>query len=139
MSTYLVEPQEPQMTSQYGAEESRAGYASLHARTQFHTHTLPGTFTQARARAHTHTQLCNTAFPRQPWLHERALVLRFTYITCLVLFNNGSMFCHICTLNPILSSFCDLHFLLQLIPCLSRRCDLSLIIYTFLRNYYIIS
>ena len=38
----------------------------------------------ARARAHTHTQICNTAFLRQLWLHERASTLRYTYIACLV-------------------------------------------------------
>jgi hypothetical protein len=27
-----------------------------------------------------------TAFPLQQWLHERASVLRYTYIACLVLF-----------------------------------------------------
>jgi hypothetical protein len=26
------------------------------------------------------------AFPRQQWLHERATVLRYTYITCLVFY-----------------------------------------------------
>jgi hypothetical protein len=30
-------------------------------------------------------EICNTlAFPRQEWLRERASVLRYTYIVCLV-------------------------------------------------------
>jgi len=29
-----------------------------------------------------------TAFSLQYWLHERALMLRYTYIACLVCFNN---------------------------------------------------
>jgi hypothetical protein len=33
----------------------------------------------------THSQYVrNTAFPLQTWLHERASVLRYTYIACLV-------------------------------------------------------
>ena len=34
--------------------------------------------------ARTHTQICN-AFPQQQWFRERALVLRYTCIACLVI------------------------------------------------------
>ena len=35
--------------------------------------------------AHTHRQICNTyAFTRQQCLRERALLLRYTYIVCLI-------------------------------------------------------
>jgi hypothetical protein len=41
--------------------------------------------TKARIYTHTHTQyLTLIAFPRQEWLRERASVLRYTYISCLV-------------------------------------------------------
>jgi len=33
----------------------------------------------------THSELCNNyCFPLQKWLHERASMLRYTYIACLV-------------------------------------------------------
>jgi hypothetical protein len=35
----------------------------------------------------THTQVCNNfVFPVQHWMYERASVLRYTYIVCLVLY-----------------------------------------------------
>ena len=34
---------------------------------------------------HTHTQICNTAFPLQQQFRERALMLCYTYIVCLVM------------------------------------------------------
>jgi hypothetical protein len=44
--------------------------------------------TQARVRAHTHTPIHKyvtlTAFPQQKWFRERASILRYTYIACLV-------------------------------------------------------
>ena len=39
--------------------------------------------THARTRTHTHYVILN-AFPRQQWLRERASVLHYTYIACLV-------------------------------------------------------
>ena len=39
--------------------------------------------THPHARTHTHTQICNTAFPRQQWFRERALMSRDTYIAPL--------------------------------------------------------
>jgi len=41
--------------------------------------------TQGYKYTHTHThRLCKlVAFPQQQWLHERASMLRYTYIACL--------------------------------------------------------
>ena len=45
----------------------------------------PYTPTHTRARAHTRTEICNTyCFPRQRWFRERASLLRYVYIACLV-------------------------------------------------------
>jgi len=54
---------------QYGACALHAGYLRL----QIHTHT----------HTHTHVVLL-IAFPQQHWLSERASVLRYTYISCLI-------------------------------------------------------
>ena len=88
MSTNIVLTEGPQMTSQYGAYAFRAGVARLYARMPMHTPMRPSTHIHARARKHAHTDQCVIllAFPRQQWLRERASVLRYTYIACLVLF-----------------------------------------------------
>jgi hypothetical protein len=88
MSTNIVDIEGLQMTSQHGAYESRAGLARLYARMRMHTPTHPGTNMHARTRAQacTHSPICDTAFPQQQWLRERASMLRYTYIGCLVLF-----------------------------------------------------
>jgi hypothetical protein len=59
-----------------------AGQKPLHAHTRMYTPTRPGTNTHSRARTHTyaHTEICDTAFPRQQLLREGASVLRYTYI-----------------------------------------------------------
>ena len=49
----MVETEEPQMTSQYGACALRAGVARLHARTRMHTPTCTGTHTHARTHKQT--------------------------------------------------------------------------------------
>ena len=62
MSKNMVEPQGPQITSQYGTDALRAGLARLYARMRTHTPTIPGTSTQAGARTHKYVTL--TAFLR---------------------------------------------------------------------------
>jgi hypothetical protein len=59
----------PQMTSQYGTYALRAGLARLYARMCIHTPMRVILF----------------AFSQQQWFHERASILRYTYIACLVL------------------------------------------------------
>ena len=55
MSKNMVETDELQMTSQYGAYALRVGLARLYARMRMHTPTRQGTHTHApRARMHTH-------------------------------------------------------------------------------------
>jgi hypothetical protein len=46
--------------------------------------------TRAHARTHTHTQkyVILIAFPRQQWFHERASILRYTYIASLLQINS---------------------------------------------------
>jgi hypothetical protein len=86
MSKNLVEIKGPQMTSQYGAYELRAGLARLHARMSVHTSTRPDIHMHARTRKHAHTNqyAILIAFPLQQWFRERASVFRYTYIVCLV-------------------------------------------------------
>ena len=57
MSKNIVEPEGPQMTSHYGAYALHAGQVRLHERMY-----APG---HIHARARTHRQMRNTAFPRQ--------------------------------------------------------------------------
>jgi hypothetical protein len=48
-----------------------------------HMHTLP--VTRTRARPHAHTQVCNTyCFSTATMIRERASLLLYTYITCIV-------------------------------------------------------
>ena len=50
--------------------------------------------TSAKSRTHTHKYLILIAFPQQQWLRERASVLRYTYIVCIVnLFEYKQLFC----------------------------------------------
>ena len=82
ISKNMVETEGPYMTSQYGAYALRAALARLYASMRMHTPTRPGTRTHAQAC--THRPICDTAFPQQQWFRERASVLRYTYIACLV-------------------------------------------------------
>ena len=67
------------MTSQYGAHALHAGLARLYARTL--KHTRPDTYTHAR----TYRPISNThCFSTATMIHERAAVLRYAYIACLV-------------------------------------------------------
>jgi hypothetical protein len=74
------------MTSQHGAYALRAGLARLYARMRMHTPTRLGTHMHARTRKHSHTDqyVILTAFPQQRWFRERASILRYNYIACLV-------------------------------------------------------
>jgi hypothetical protein len=74
------------MTSQYGAYALRAGLARLYARMNMYSPTRPGTHMHARTRKHAHADQCIIliAFLQQQWFRERASVLRYTYIACLV-------------------------------------------------------
>jgi hypothetical protein len=91
MSTNMMEPEGPQMTSQYGAYALRAGLARLRARMRVHTPTLPCTHMHERTQkqAHTDQRRILIAFPEQHWLRERASVLRYTYIVFLRLCSVG--------------------------------------------------
>ena len=57
MSKNVVETEEPQMTSQYGAYVLRAGLARLYTRMRMHTSTRPGTQMHARTSMHTQTNM----------------------------------------------------------------------------------
>jgi hypothetical protein len=76
------------MTSQYGAYALRAGLARLYVRMRMHTPTHSGTHMHTRTRKHAYTgqYVILIAFPQQQWFRERALMLRYTYIACLVLY-----------------------------------------------------
>ena len=54
---------------------------------QSYMHVRECTRPDARVPTRTHTQASKKvfiSFPRQQWFHERASVLRYTYIACLV-------------------------------------------------------
>jgi hypothetical protein len=87
MSENVADTEGPQMTSQHGTYPLRAGLARLYARKRLHTPTRSGTHMHARARKHAHTgqYVILITFPQQQWFRERASVLRYTYIACLVL------------------------------------------------------
>jgi hypothetical protein len=74
------------MTSQYGAYTSRAGLARLYACMHMHAPTRPGTHMHACTGKHAHTDqyVILIAFAQQQWLRERASVLRYTYLACIV-------------------------------------------------------
>jgi hypothetical protein len=86
MSKNTVETKGPQMTSQYGAYVLRSGLARIHARMRMHTSTHSGIHMHAHTRKHAHTDqyVILIAFPQQQWLRERASMLCYTYIACLV-------------------------------------------------------
>ena len=88
MSTNVVETEGPQITSQHGAYALRAVLATLYARTRMHTSARPGTHMNARTRKHAHTNpyVLFIALPQKLWFCERASMLRYTYIACLVFF-----------------------------------------------------
>ena len=67
MSKNVVEPEETQMTSQYGAYALRAGLKTLYARMRMHTQTRPGKHMHAHTRKHAHTYqyVILIAFPQQ--------------------------------------------------------------------------
>ena len=74
------------MTSQHGGTRvacwiNKATRVCTHPRAWSHTHAR--THAQTHARADQYVILI--AFPRQQWLGERASVLRFTYIDCIVM------------------------------------------------------
>jgi hypothetical protein len=58
-------------------------YAHAHA----HVHAPGYPHARTHAQACTHRPICNTAFPLQQWFRERASLLRYTYIACLVTFS----------------------------------------------------
>jgi hypothetical protein len=74
------------MTPQYGAYALRAGLTRLYARMHMHTPTRPSNHMHSRTRKHAHADqvVIFIAFPQQQWFRERASVLRYTYIACLV-------------------------------------------------------
>ena len=73
MSKNMVGPERPQMEIWRRA----ACWVIKATHAQAHAH--------ARAPTHARTEVCNTYyFPRQQWLRERASMLRYTYIACLV-------------------------------------------------------
>jgi hypothetical protein len=78
--------------------------STTHART--HTHAITNTHT------HTHTQICNTVLPLKQWFRERALMLRYSFIACLVL----SCLYRISVVFRIAVLFCNNH--IYLIYCL---------------------
>jgi hypothetical protein len=86
MSKNAVQSEGPQMMSQYGAYALRAGLARLFARMRMHTPTRLVAHLHARTPKHAHIEqyVIVIAFSQQQWFRERASVLRYTYIACLV-------------------------------------------------------
>ena len=109
MSKNIVKTEGPQMTSQYGAYALRAGLARLSARMRMHTATRSGTHVHARTRKHAHTgkYVILMVFPRQQWFHERASMLRYTYMACHVALT--STITHFTFIITALHSYCNFH------------------------------
>ena len=85
MSKNVVEPEKPQTTSQYETYALHAGLERRYVLIRTHMPTHPDTHMHARARTHTHKYVILTAFPRQQWFRERASLLCYTYIACIIL------------------------------------------------------
>ena len=96
------------MASQYSAYALPAGLARLYARMRMHSLTRPGSHMHARTRKHAHTRICNAyCSPRQQWFRERASLLRYTYIVCivsLIVHIQQTVFKFICTAFVLFSS-----------------------------------
>jgi hypothetical protein len=82
----MVEPEGPQVTSQYGTYALHAGQARVHARTSTRART------RMQARLHTDKYVIFIAFPGQQLLRERASMLRYKYIAHLVIFTAVSVY-----------------------------------------------
>ena len=84
MSKNVVQPEGPQMTSQYGAYELRAGIARLYALCAFtrpRVRVLTRTHARTRKHALTDQYVILIAFPQQQLFRERACVT--LYLHCL--------------------------------------------------------
>ena len=82
MSKNIVKPQRPQMTiwRRFACWIIKATHAQAQFRVRAPAHQI-----HTHKRAHTNKEICNTfSSPRQQWFCERALILRYTYIACLV-------------------------------------------------------
>jgi hypothetical protein len=77
MSKNIVEPEGPQMTSQYGAYALHAGYARLRARRRMHTPTRPGTHTHARERTLAKASLNKQKYTNSVFEKKKVSFLRF--------------------------------------------------------------
>ena len=103
MSKNMVEPGRPQTIWRMPVAWwiSKATHVQAHAQARTHTpaptHMHTRTLTHARAHTHirarahththTHTEICNKlhiSYPQQQWFRERASVLRYMYIACLL-------------------------------------------------------
>jgi hypothetical protein len=86
MSKYVLELQKLQMTiwRRVAWSISEATHAQTHASARAPTHTC----SRERPLAHARTQIyvILTDFPQQQWFRERASLLRYTHIACVVLF-----------------------------------------------------
>jgi hypothetical protein len=87
-SKNMVEPERPQITIRrmrcvcWISETTRA-HAQAHVSAQ-DTHNQTCTRVCTQARTHTNKYEIRIAFPLQQWFRERASMLRYTYIACLV-------------------------------------------------------
>ena len=87
MSKNVVEPGRPQTIrrTRFAFLLSNATRAQAHASGRAPTHTYAQTFAPCSlTRKHTHKYVILISFPQQQWLRERVLMLRYTYIACLV-------------------------------------------------------
>ena len=82
MSKNVVDTEGPQLTSQYGAYALRAGLARLYALMPMHTPTRLSTHMHG---ARTHRPIHDTyCFSTATMIRERASLLRYKYLACLV-------------------------------------------------------
>jgi hypothetical protein len=93
ISKNMVEAEGAQMAIEYTHARcllDKQGYmharacTGLRVRISKHTQTQKHTHTQARAIKNRKRYIIFIAFPQQQWFRERASILRYTYIACLV-------------------------------------------------------
>ena len=89
ISKNIVEPERSQtvwrLCVAYWISKASRASTNSHRCTQTHRHTHSHALVHAFLRACAHTEMCNTyCFPRQQLFRERSLMLRYTYIACIV-------------------------------------------------------
>ena len=85
MSKNMVESERSQVTIWWSVTCWFSKVTRAQAHVRICAPTLTHTHTHTQTQIHTHKYVIHFAFPRQKWFRERAAVLRYTDIACLVI------------------------------------------------------